>query len=75
MHMALVTIEIVKDVFTAEQKEEMIKRVTDAMLSVEGESMREVTWVKLNEVDHWAVGGRLLTSTLVQAQMSDLKAA
>ena len=34
--MALVTIEVVKDVFTAEQKAEMIRRVTDAMISVEG---------------------------------------
>lgn len=75
MHMALVTIDIVKDVFTAEQKKDMVERVTEAMLSVEGEQMREVTWVKLNEVDHWAVGGTLLNSAIVHAQMSGLKAA
>ena len=68
--MALVTIEVVKDVFTDEQKTEMIRRVTDAMLSVEGEAMRQVTWVRLNEVDHWAVGGKLLDRDLVLAEMS-----
>lgn len=74
--MALVTIEVVKGVFTSEQKKEMIDKVTDAMLSVEGEAMRKVTWVRLNEVDHWAVGGQLLNVDIVRAQMSaGLKAA
>ena len=73
--MALVTIEVVKDVFTAEQKAEMIRRVTDAMISVEGEAMRQVTWVRLNEVDHWAVGGKLLHRELVLAEMGLNQAA
>ena len=74
--MALVTIDIVKGVFTAEQKKEMIEKVTEAMVSVEGEAMRKVTWVRLNEVDHWAVGGRHLTPEIVHAEMrGELKAA
>ena len=68
--MALVTIDVVKDVFTPDQKKEMIERVTEAMLAVEGEAMRHVTWVKLNEVDHWAVGGQLLTPAALHAQMN-----
>lgn len=68
--MALVTIDIVKDVFTPSQKKQMIERVTEAMVSVEGEAMRKVTWVKLNGVDHWAVGGQLLDPAMVHAQMS-----
>ena len=73
--MALVTIEVVKDVFTAEQKAEMIRRVTDVMVSVEGEGMRQVTWVRLNEVDHWAVGGKLLDRELVLGEMGLNQAA
>ena len=73
--MALVTIEVVKDVFTAEQKAEMIRRVTDAMISVEGEAMRQVTWVRPNEVDHWAVGGKLLDRELVLGEMGLNQAA
>lgn len=68
--MALVTIELVKGVFTAEQKKQIIERVTEAMISVEGEAMRKVTWVRLNEVDHWAVGGKLLTPEIVRAEMN-----
>jgi 4-oxalocrotonate tautomerase len=67
--MALVTIDVVKDVFTPEQKQAMIERVTEAMLSVEGEAMRQVVWVRLNEVDHWAVGGKVLDAATVRAQM------
>ena len=68
--MALVTIDVVKDVFTPEQKQAMIERVTEAMLSVEGEAMRQVVWVRLNEVDHWAVGGKVLDAATVRAQMA-----
>ena len=68
--MALVTIDVVKDVFTPDQKQAMIERVTNAMLSVEGEAMRQVVWVRLNEVDQWAVGGRLLDAATVRAEMS-----
>ena len=50
--MALVTIEVVKGVFTPEQKQQMIENVTEAMIAVEGEAMRKTVWVRLNEVDH-----------------------
>jgi len=73
--MALVTIDIVKGVFTDDQKKQMIERVTDAMVSVEGDAMRSVTWVKLNEIDHWAVGGHILSVADVHAQMTGRKAA
>jgi len=68
--MALITIDVIKGVFTPDQKREMIERVTEAMIAVEGEAMRPVTWVKLNEIDHWAVGGQLLNAATVHAQMT-----
>jgi len=72
--MALVTIEVVKDVFTADQKAEMIRRVTEAMVAVEGEAMRRVTWVRLNEVDYWAVGGKLLDRDIALSEMGTTSA-
>ncbi len=48
--MPLVTIDVIKDVFTPAQKEDMITRVTNAMIDVECEAMRGVTWVKINEI-------------------------
>jgi 4-oxalocrotonate tautomerase len=48
-------------VFPSAQKREMIKKVTDVMISVEGEAMRGVTWVKVDEIESgdWAVGGQM----------------
>jgi len=57
--MPLVTIKTIEGVFTDEQKQSMIKKVTEAMVEVEGEAMRDLTWVILEEVKagSWAIGG------------------
>lgn len=67
--MPLVTIDVIKDVFTEDQKADMIARVTDAMIAVEGEAMRGVTWVKIHEVQggDWAIGGKQLRPADVHA--------
>jgi 4-oxalocrotonate tautomerase len=60
--MPLVDIHVIKGVFTPKQKAEIITKVTDAMVSVEGEKLRGVTWVKINEIEggDWAIGGQPL---------------
>lgn len=70
--MPLVTIDVIKDVFTPSQKQELIKRVTEAMISVEGEALRGVTWVRVQEFEQgdWAIGGKPLTAHDVQALAS-----
>jgi 4-oxalocrotonate tautomerase len=75
--MPLVTIDIIKDVFSREQKNELIQKVTEAMISVEGEELRPVTWVKLNEIEQgdWAVGGQRLNAAAVHAMQAGRKAA
>ncbi len=67
--MPLVTIDVIKDVFTSEQKAQIIEKVTDAMVAVEGEAMRGVTWVRIKEVEQgdWAIGGQILTAAAVHA--------
>ena len=62
IEMPLVTIDVIKDVFTAEEKAELIENVTEAMIKVEGEGMRQVTWVRIMEVEQgdWAIGGARL---------------
>ena len=67
--MPLVTIDVIKDVFTSAQKGEMIEKVTEAMIAVEGEALRPVTWVRIIEVEQgdWAVGGQRLTAAAVHA--------
>jgi 4-oxalocrotonate tautomerase len=65
----LVTIDVIKDVFTPTQKKELIAKVTEAMIAVEGEKMRPVTWVRINEFEQgdWAIGGKALQATDVHA--------
>jgi 4-oxalocrotonate tautomerase len=67
--MPLVTIDVIKDVFTARQKQDLVKKVTDAVVSVEGESLRAVTWVRVQEFEEgdWAIGGKPLAAADVRA--------
>ena len=67
--MPLVTIDVIKDVFTPKQKQDLITKVTAAMIEVEGENMRGVTWVRINEFQSgdWAIGGKALKTSDVQA--------
>ena len=66
--MPLVDIHVIKGVFTPEQKSAMIAGVTNAMVAVEGEKLRGVTWVKINEIESgdWAIGGQPLKAADVQ---------
>ncbi len=67
--MPLVNIDVIKGVFTPHQKRELIAKVTDAMVSVEGEALRGVTWVRIQEFEQgdWAIGGKRLSATDVLA--------
>ena len=67
--MPLIQVRVIKDVFSKDQKRQIIKKLTDAMVSIEGENMRGVTWVKISEVasGEWGIGGNALTTSDVQA--------
>jgi len=67
--MPLVTIDVIKDVFTPDQKRALIEKVTDAMVAVEGEALRGVTWVRVQEIQQgdWGIGGKMLTAADVHA--------
>ncbi len=67
--MPLVTIDVIENVFTPAQKQALIAGVTEAMIAVEGEALRTVTWVRINEFrsGDWAIGGQPLATADVQA--------
>jgi 4-oxalocrotonate tautomerase len=67
--MPLINVKAIEGVFTPEQHRQIIERLTDAMVSVEGENMRSVTWVVIDEVasGSWGIGGNPLTTEAVQA--------
>ena len=62
--MPIAEIKVVEGVFSDNEKRTMIERVTDAMLSVEGESLRDKTLVIIEEVksNDWSVGGQVISS-------------
>ena len=67
--MPLVNVKLIEGVFTPMQKQEMVRKLTDAMVAIEGENMRQVTWVVVEEVKSgdWGVGGKTLSTNDVKA--------
>lgn len=70
--MPLVDIELIEGVFDARQKQDMIRRVTDAMVAIEGEAMRPVTWVRVKEIPsgQWGIAGKGITAANVKAMQA-----
>ncbi|SEL17835.1 4-oxalocrotonate tautomerase [Colwellia chukchiensis] len=67
--MPLITVSIIENVFSAKEKENIIAKLTDAMVEIEGEGMRPVTWVKIEEVPEgqWGIAGTSITTAMAQA--------
>jgi len=67
--MPLIQVKMIEGVFTTAKKKEIITKLTDAMVSIEGENMRPLTLVVLEEVrsGDWAVGGKSFTTPDVHA--------
>ena len=67
--MPLINVKMIEGVFTPTQKQEMIRKLTDTMVSIEGENMRPVTVVVVEEVKSgsWGIGGNPLTTSDAKA--------
>ncbi len=67
--MPLIEVKLIEGVFTEAQKREIVHKLTDAMVSIEGENMRPVTCVIVEEVKSgsWGIGGKSLTTADVKA--------
>ena len=67
--MPLVDIQVLAGVFSAAEKQSMISKVTDLMVSIEGDAMRGVTWVRVIDVPsgQWGIGGNTLSTDDVKA--------
>lgn len=67
--MPLVQITGIGGYLSLAQKQDLIRRVTDAVLSVEGEGLRNVTWVTIQDVapGAWGVGGMPVTDDDLRA--------
>lgn len=67
--MPLVQVKLIEGVFSQAQKQDMIKRITDTMVSIEGENMRKATVVIVEEIKSgdWAYGGKIMTTADAKA--------
>jgi 4-oxalocrotonate tautomerase len=67
--MPFINVKLIEGVFSPEQKQQIVRKLTDAMVSIEGEAMRGVTWTVIEEVKSgdWAIGGQPLTTADVKA--------
>lgn len=66
--MPFINVKLIEGVFDAAQKREIVQKLTDAMVSIEGENMRPVTWCVIEEVrsGDWGIGGNPLTTADVK---------
>jgi 4-oxalocrotonate tautomerase len=67
--MPFVNVKVIEGVFSSEQKQDMVRRLTDTMVEIEGEAMRPVTWVVVEEVrsGDWGIAGNPLSTADVKA--------
>ncbi len=62
--MPFIQVKVIQGVFTAHQKQEIVTRLTDAVVEVGGANMRPLTWCIVEEVASgaWGMGGQTLTA-------------
>ena len=67
--MPLINVKVIEGVFSADQKAQIIRKLTDAMVDIEGEAMRQVTWTVIEEVKsgEWGIAGKPLSTADVRA--------
>jgi 4-oxalocrotonate tautomerase len=70
-HMPLVNVKVIEGVFTPSQKEEMVHKLTDAMVAVGGDNLRPVVSVIIEDVKSgdWGIGGQPITTEYVNQML------
>jgi 4-oxalocrotonate tautomerase len=66
--MPFVNVKVIEGVFSDDEKREMIRKITDVLVEIEGEGLRPGTWVVLEEVrsGDWGIAGNGVTTTDVR---------
>jgi 4-oxalocrotonate tautomerase len=59
--MPFTTVKVIEGAFSREQKAQLIENITEGMIAVYGEGMRDKTWVVIEDVKagDWAIGGKV----------------
>lgn len=67
--MPLINVKVIEGVFDESQKRRIVTDLTNAIVAIEGENLRSMTVVIVEEVKggDWGVGGNALTAKDVRA--------
>jgi 4-oxalocrotonate tautomerase len=67
--MPLVQVKVIEGFFSADQKRQIVEGVTEVLVAIDGERIRGITWVLVDEVGSgdWGIGGRALTTDDMKA--------
>jgi 4-oxalocrotonate tautomerase len=73
--MPLLNVKLIEGVFTPTQKQDMVRKLTDAMVTIEGENLRQATVVMIEEIKSgdWGFGGQPLTTADVKAMAAGVQ--
>jgi 4-oxalocrotonate tautomerase len=71
--MPFIDIKVIEGAFTPEEKQEMVERVSEAVIAVEGEPLRPSTHTVITETPsgEWAIGGKRLSAEDVRAKRAE----
>jgi 4-oxalocrotonate tautomerase len=70
--MPFVSVKAIEGVFSTEQKQQIVQKITDVLVEIEGEKLRPITWVVIEEIKggSWGIAGNCLNSEHVRAVQS-----
>jgi len=70
-----VNVQTIKGIMTAEQKSELLRRMTDLLVEIEGQGdpqFRQSVWIRIDEHDpeQWSLGGVQPTAAMIAAKFA-----
>lgn len=73
--MPFVNVQTIKGIMTAEQKSELLRRMTDLLVEIEGQGdpqFRQSVWIRIDEHDpeQWSLGGVQPTAAMIAAKFT-----
>lgn len=73
--MPFVNVQTIKGIMTAEQKNELLRRMTDLMVEIEGRGdpqFRQSVWIRIDEheLEQWSLGGIQPTAEMIAAKFA-----
>ena len=71
--MPFIDIKVIEGVFTPEEQRQLVERVSEAVVSVEGEALRPFTHTVVTETPSgaWAIGGQAMEAEHVKAKRAE----